>query len=131
MDISVNKPVKEFLRLKFQEWYSNKILEQVEEDAVSAEIVPVSLSMPVLKEVGAKWFVEMFEYISDNPQIIVNGFIRAGICGALDVVASEDSGDVDDSSEESVEDYDSDFSEESDEDYDCDQQTLVMMEHGS
>jgi len=38
----------------------------------------------VLKELGAKWMVEMAEYFAENPQIIVNGFIRAGIAGALD-----------------------------------------------
>ena len=28
--------------------------------------------------------VEMAQYFADNPQIIVNGFIKAGITGALD-----------------------------------------------
>ena len=28
--------------------------------------------------------VEMAEYFAENPQIIVNGFIKAGITGALD-----------------------------------------------
>ena len=40
--------------------------------------------MPVLKEVGAEWLVEMADYISDNPQFIVNGFVRSGIAGAAD-----------------------------------------------
>ena len=28
--------------------------------------------------------VEMAEYVVNNPQIIVNGFVKAGIAGALD-----------------------------------------------
>lgn len=76
IDLSVNKPAKEFLRLKFQEWYTDQVMEQIEgeEDIDVAEIIPVSLSMPVLKEIGAKWMVKMAEHISDNPQFITNGF---------------------------------------------------------
>lgn len=32
----------------------------------------------------AKWLVQMAEYFSENPQFVVNGFIRAGITSALD-----------------------------------------------
>ena len=39
--------------------------------------------MPVLKELGAKWMVQMAEYFADNPQIIVNGFVRSGLTGSL------------------------------------------------
>ena len=31
------------------------------------------VNMEQLKVLGAKWLVEMAEYISDNPQFIVNG----------------------------------------------------------
>ena len=48
------------------------------------ELQPVNLRLAALKELGAKWLVEMADYISNNPQFIVNGFRRAGIPGALD-----------------------------------------------
>ena len=32
VDISVNKPVKDFLRQKFQDWYSSQIAEQLDQD---------------------------------------------------------------------------------------------------
>ena len=48
------------------------------------EIPCFLLGLPTLIELGAKWMVEMAQYITDNPQIIVNGFIKAGITGALD-----------------------------------------------
>ena len=32
----------------------------------------------------------MWEYIIDNPQFIVNGFVRSGICWALDGLTSDD-----------------------------------------
>lgn len=45
---------------------------------------PVELSMAVMKETGAKLLVDMADYISNNPQFIVNGFLHAGISEALD-----------------------------------------------
>ena len=85
MDISVNKPAKDFLRAKFQEWYSNQVMEQLEgQDVDMADIQPIDLRMTVLKEVGAKWLTRMAEYFEENPRIIVNGFIKSGITAALD-----------------------------------------------
>ena len=55
------------------------------------ELQPVELSLAVLKEVGAKWLVGMADYISSNPQIVVNGFMHAGITRALDGLEDESS----------------------------------------
>ena len=44
----------------------------------------------MLRELGAKWIVEMAEYLSDNPQFITNGFEKAGILEALDGIQEED-----------------------------------------
>ena len=41
----------------------------------------------------------MAEYISDNPQFIVNGFLRSGITGALDEALQDNEAD-DDSSDD-------------------------------
>lgn len=40
--------------------------------------------MPIPKEIRAKWLVGMAEYLSDNPQFIVNGFLRSDITGTFD-----------------------------------------------
>ena len=56
----------------------------------------------------------MAEYISSNPQFIVNGFVRAGICRALDGVTSDE--ELDDILEEMPVDSDYIDSELSDED---------------
>ena len=85
LDISVNKPAKDFMKRKFEEWYSGEIMKQLDgKDIESAELQPINLGMPVLKELGAKWMVEMAEYFGENLQIVVNGFVKAGIAGALD-----------------------------------------------
>ena len=52
--------------------------------AESTELEPISLSLPVLTELGVKWLMQISEYFAVNPQIIVNGFMKAGITAALD-----------------------------------------------
>ena len=85
MDVSVNKPAKNFLKRRFEDWYSQQLAKQFEgRDVVSTDLQPISLGLPVLKELGAKWMVEMAEYFAENPQIIVNECVQAGIAGALD-----------------------------------------------
>ena len=44
----------------------------------------LDMSLATMKQVGMKWLVEMVEYISQNPQFIVNGFMEAGIASAID-----------------------------------------------
>ena len=86
MDISVNKAAKDFIRQKFNEWYSEKVAEQLGDntDVEQQLIEPVNLTGVVLKTVGAKWLVQMHEYLQDNPGLIVNGFRKAGIQEAVD-----------------------------------------------
>ena len=50
----------------------------------TAVLEPVDLSLPSMKELGAKWLTGMAEYLAANPQFAVNGFIRSGIANALD-----------------------------------------------
>ncbi|XP_011409166.1 PREDICTED: uncharacterized protein LOC105316064 [Amphimedon queenslandica] len=113
MDLSVNKPAKVYLKNKFDEWYSEMVTQQLEgkdiEDLEDLELTPVDLGMPVLKEISAKWFVEMFQYMSENPQFIVNGFVHSGISSAIDGVidmgSTESKGisDTDDTTDEGSE----------------------------
>ena len=85
MNLTVNKPAKDFLKRCFGDWYAEQIRTQLEgNDIESTDLQPINLGLPALKELGAKWMVEMAQYFVDNPQIIVNGFIKAGITGALD-----------------------------------------------
>ena len=51
---------------------------------------PVDLSLANMKNIGAKWLVEATKYIADNPQFIVNGFVCARICRALNGWSSDD-----------------------------------------
>ena len=58
--------------------------------------------------------VEMSEYFAANPQIIVNGFVKAGIAGALDRKEASDEQEEENSETESdfdemENDFDSDL----------------------
>ena len=94
MDISVNKPAKSFIREQFCVWYSEQLLAQFQDQSDvpldDVALNPIDLSLANMKNIGAKWLVETAKYISDNPQFIVNGFARAGICRALDGQTSDD-----------------------------------------
>ena len=80
MDISLNKAVKDFLRREFQVWYSEKLSAQLDENP-EGDPSPINLTSAAMKTEGAKWLVRMFEYVQQNPSLIVNG---AGIPQALD-----------------------------------------------
>ena len=60
-------------------------LEENEETEVEeVSLKPVDLLLPLLKELGAKWLGDMFDYLCENPLLIVNRFVRSGTTGAFD-----------------------------------------------
>ena len=64
--------------------------ELLEENSID-ELEPIDLGLPILKELGDDgWLIEMGTYISQNPQFIVNGFVKAGISTALDETEESD-----------------------------------------
>ena len=76
--------------------------------------------MPLLKELGAKWLVETFDHIAENPQIIVNGLFRSGIVHALD---NKDVNDEDEVNEDGVNDDQVEVYTDEDEIYDDDEES--------
>ena len=40
--------------------------------------------MAAAKHAGARWLEEMYGYIKENPQLVVDGFVQAGIPQAID-----------------------------------------------
>ena len=50
--------------------------------------------MVSVKELSAKWLVEMSEYIANNPQFIVSGFRHSGISGTLGRCQTEDNSEL-------------------------------------
>lgn len=46
MDLTVNKPVKDFLRKKFQDWYSTQIADQLEQESDMESVVLILVCLP-------------------------------------------------------------------------------------
>ena len=91
----------------------HKLAEQLSDKSNElTELQPVSLGLPILKELVAMWMVDMSEYLAENPQIIVNGFVKAGITAALDRKQTEDTeDDVDYNTESDFDETESDSDE--------------------
>lgn len=83
LDLSVNKPFKDKLRGKFSEWYAQEVSEQLQAGTNVRE-VHVDMRMSVVKELGSKWFISAYNHIRSNPDIVKNGFKKAGITEALE-----------------------------------------------
>ena len=83
LDATVNKAAKDFLRRKFQEWYSERVLEQLDQGIDAKDLQPVDLRLSTVKPFGAEWIMSVFRYFSSNPDIIKNGFRHVGISEAL------------------------------------------------
>ena len=71
------------MRRKFHDWYAQKICAQLEEEQ---PIALVDLGLSVVKPVGAKWMIELYDYFKAKPEIILSGFKGAGI---VDYLASD------------------------------------------
>ena len=80
MDVSVNKPAKAFLRKKFQEWYTQEISKQLDG---SAEVAPFDLRLCIVKPLGARWMMQLYDHMKPDPSLVANGFKGAGITDFL------------------------------------------------
>ena len=74
LDVSLNKPAKVFLRDKFQDWYAQQVCKQLE-----GEKTMIDVRLSIMKPLGAKWLIDMYDYFKSKPDIILNGFKGVGI----------------------------------------------------
>lgn len=75
--LSVNKAAKEFLHTQFSNWYADQICRQLCHGVKSAKSVDLRLS--IVKPLGARWMIALYDYFKSKPQIAKNGFKEAGI----------------------------------------------------
>ena len=83
LDLSVNKPFKDKLRIGFSEWYAEKVTKQME-NGTQVDCVNVDMRMSVVKELSSRWIVSAYDYIRSSPEIVLNGFRKAGITSAIE-----------------------------------------------
>ena len=81
LDVSVNKPVKEFLCKQFYGWYAEQISKQLH--TKESQFVPVDLKLSTMKPSGAQWMIKLQNYLKTKPELLQNGFREVGITGCL------------------------------------------------
>ena len=81
LDISINQRAKTFVSHKFNTWYVDRVSEQLRKGVAPGD-VKVSTRLSDLKPLHARWIVEMFDYLKQQNESIVNGFDKAGITEA-------------------------------------------------
>lgn len=88
LDLSVNKPAKQYLSNQYSKWYSSQVLSLEEADQLNNDNLKELLKSAVkLRELSAEWTCELYHHfqLASQRQIIINGFRKAGIC---DIVVS-------------------------------------------
>ena len=83
LDLSVNKPFKDKLRKGFSEWYAEEVTKQIE-NGTGVDCVNVDMRMSVIKELSSRWIMSAYDHIRSSPDIICNGFRKAGITSAIE-----------------------------------------------
>ena len=82
LDLSVSKTAKEFLRKKFQNWYATEVCPQLDG---KLEREAIDLRLSAMKPLGAKWVIELYDYLKGKPDIIMNAFRESGILDCVKV----------------------------------------------
>ena len=83
LDLSVNKPLTNHFRSKFQQRYSGQVSKQME-DGKPPEDIEVDMKLSVMKPLSAKWIISASDYLETEAGIVHGGFMEAGICEAID-----------------------------------------------
>ena len=86
LDLSVNKPIKDFLKRTFSQWYCSELLSKAKDgEGFGGTGTALLKSGVLLKEMQAKWLGELFHHFQLPRQrhIVRKGFRKAGIIGAI------------------------------------------------
>ena len=84
LDLSVNKPLKDGMKAKFQQRYADEVLKrQLQTTAVKH--IKVDINLGVVKNTNASWLIFVWRALEKRPEAIINGFRKAGIIDAIDM----------------------------------------------
>ena len=83
IDVSINKPLKDYVRSKFQAWYSSEVQQQLK--TVPLDQVKVEMSAPIMKNLCTNWMISDIQSLQARPEIAINGF-KGSVFAAIDSV---------------------------------------------
>ena len=81
MDVSINKPMKDGMRTRFQTWYASEVQKQLKDAPLDQ--VKVNVTAAAIKPLSANWVISTWQEIENRPDLAINGFRAAGIVGAV------------------------------------------------
>jgi len=59
------------MRRQFQKWHAQQVCDQLQGNR---EVTSVDLRLSVVKPLGTRWLICLYDYFKQNPDIIWNGF---------------------------------------------------------
>ena len=81
--------MKDYLKSKFQQWYTQEVRRQVETTGVAQ--VKVDVGLQVIKNPSANWIISGWQELERRPDIAINGFrksrILVAICNIIEIFA--------------------------------------------
>ena len=80
-DISFNKSAKCYLSTKYQDWYAEKVLEQLNR-GINAHDVKTGIRLSTIKPLQVKWIVDVFKFMKESNDLIIFGFRKTHISEA-------------------------------------------------
>jgi len=83
LDLSVNKPVKDGMKAKFQQWYADEVKRQLQTTPVNQ--IKVDVNLAVVKNPSASWLISVWQSLEKRPEVAINGFKKAGIIDAINI----------------------------------------------
>ena len=78
LEMSVNKSAKCFIADKYQDWYAEKGLQQLNR-SVAAHDVKVDVKLSIMKPLPDKWIIEIYHHLKRCKHIVNSGFRKAHI----------------------------------------------------
>ena len=82
LDTNVKKAAKAFIQNHYSDWFSNEVSVNLKKGIDRGDI-KITLNLCNLRPLHASWIADLYKHLSDNQEIIVNGFDSAGISEAL------------------------------------------------
>ena len=77
LDLSVNKPLKDEMKQRFQSWYAKKVQKQLA-SGIAIQDVKIDTRTSTLKPKSANWLMASLNSLAQKPEIVINGFKKAG-----------------------------------------------------
>ena len=61
LDLSINKPAKEFLKRKNQEWFADQIAARLENNTQQVNAQQVDMRPSIMKPLGTQWLLQLYD----------------------------------------------------------------------